>query len=493
MRPAADCKEAGLLAVLLLAFAILSFVSIAKFPVHIDEPGYIDPAASFVQGQGFTSGAWYAQTHDEIWAGNVPLHQFALIAWFKIFGFGLTAARAINILYIVVAAALLWIALKQGTLLRSPVWRVSAILFLLLSFGSAQMMVMGRPDAITFLLAALGFFALRLPNALARRTLLILVGALAPWAGLQLAAALAFSGVLVLLFWRRYFPELLAVAVGGFLGTATLLGWYYSMGTLDAFRESIGYHTAARGTDRSYSFFTLSHRAGALRDPSFLLLIAAFGLAFAGCIFSPQSRRRAKEFFPALALLLGIPAWMIAIGVFPSYYSWFAVLPASLALFSLLESQIVQHRLMRGIIFSFLALAALLGVPRVFAAGWLHAADDVNANSDHFVLQALRPDDVAIVEKQAYYPAKTTTSRVFYIQWYMDTISDADKASLSVAIMDPKTFERVSPYFGGKWNATGETLRLPQRNLMSLPGSKWYQANPTITLSVYRRSDTGHP
>lgn len=493
MKSVADLKEAGMVAILLLAFALVSLVSVAKFPVHIDEPGYVDPAASYVLGQGFTSGAWYAQTHDEIWAGNVPLHQFALIPWFESFGFGLTSARAINILYIVVGVALLWIALKRGQLLQTPVWRVSAILFIVLSYSSAQMMVMGRPDAITFLLAALGFFALCFPNPLARRILLALVGAFAPWAGLQLAAALAFSGVLVLLFWRRYFPELLATAVGGFLGTAALLGWYYSMGTLDAFRESIGYHTAARNTDHARSFFSLSHRAGALRDPSFLLLIAALGLAFFGCIFSPQSRVRTKEFFPALALLFGIPAWMIAIGVFPSYYSWFAVLPASIALFSLLESQIVRQRLLRGVIFSILAVAALFGVPRVFAGGWLYSTDAVNASSDRFVFQALRPGDVAIVEKQAYYPAKAKASRVFYVQWYMDAISDADKASLTVAIMDPKTFERVRPYFGGKWTPTDETLTLPQRNLISMPGSRWYRENPTLNLSVYRRTDISQP
>src|SRR5688572_1207108 len=95
------CHEKWILTALLGVYALLSFLSLGWYPVFIDEPGYSDPSASLLLGQGFTSGAWYAQGYEGFWAGNVPLHQACLYLWMKVFGFSLVAVRSINILYVV--------------------------------------------------------------------------------------------------------------------------------------------------------------------------------------------------------------------------------------------------------------------------------------------------------------------------------------------------------------------------------------------------------
>jgi hypothetical protein len=483
------CREGTLLALMLALFASCAFSLVSVFPVHIDEVGYVDPAASFVLGQGFTSGAWYAQSHEKFWSGNVPLHQLILIPWFKLLGFSQLSARSINILYVALASLFLWVGLRQSRFLDSAGWRLVAVGFVLCTYGTAQMIAIGRPDAITFLLVCASYWAITIPRPSHRRPFLVLLGTLAPWAGLQLAVVLAFAGIVVIAFWKKeYLPEVVAVAVGGCAGTLSLVLLYYLNGTLADFFSSTFHHTAARGAKSSLAFYSLKHRLGAITDPSFLVVLAAAALATIGWLrFKP--RKEHKTIYLFLASLIGIPAWLASLGVFPVYYSWFALMPASLALFRLFATRAIPTTYARACIAAFV-VAALLGTPRVFANAVIWRDDRVNERSEAFVRSVVGPDDYAIVAKQAYFGAKPNTKKTFYIQWYMDAITQQDKESLTVAIMDQETFVRVSPYFDGSWTATGETIILPQRNLLRLPGSKWYQQNPSIELSVFRKTDS---
>jgi len=93
-------EPAVLLAGLLLFFGVNLFtISLAPQPWG-DEPGYTDPAVNLALGRGFTSTTWYAQTGEEFWAGNVPLHQITLAAWLKVFGFGIDQVRSINVVWV---------------------------------------------------------------------------------------------------------------------------------------------------------------------------------------------------------------------------------------------------------------------------------------------------------------------------------------------------------------------------------------------------------
>src|SRR4051794_5004944 len=57
------------------------------YAVWTDEVMYTDPAVNFVLDKGFISTAWYHQSENAFWAGNVPLYQFLLVGWMKCFGF----------------------------------------------------------------------------------------------------------------------------------------------------------------------------------------------------------------------------------------------------------------------------------------------------------------------------------------------------------------------------------------------------------------------
>lgn len=474
---------------MVVLWSVQSLAILRVFPVHIDEVGYVDPAASFVLGQGFTSGAWYAQSHDKFWSGNVPLHHFILIPWFKLFGFDQFSARSINVLYVALAGLFLWAGLRQSRFLADAGWRLAAVGFVLCTYGTILMIAIGRPDAITFLLACAGYWVITLPRPFLRRLLLALLGILAPWAGLQLSAVLAFAGIVIIAFWKKKFlPEVISVALGGLAGTVSLATLYYFNGTLTDFVSSISHHTAARGAKTSLAFYALKHRLGALTDPSFLAILAAAAFATIGWLgFKPRKERTTFCLF--MVCLGGVPVWLAVMGTFPVYYSWFAILPASIALIRLLATQAIVAVFARTTI-AVLVLAALLGTPRVFANALIWRGDRVNERSEEFVRSVVRPNDVAMVAKQAYYGTKPNVKQTFYIQWYMDAITQQDKEHLTVAIMDEITFKRVSPHFGGTWKATGEMIVLPQRNLLRLPGSKWFQQNPSIELSVYRKTNS---
>jgi len=479
--------EPWLVAMMLAVFCVSTVSLVTAFPVHIDEVSYTDPAASYLLGQGFTSGAWYGQTHDEFWSGNVPLHQLLLIPWFQIFGFSMLAERSINVFYVVAGVLLIWAGLLRGRLIASPGWRLGAVAFLLCSYASIQMLAYGRPDGITFFLVCLGWWGLNIRNPRGRRFLLGGVAFLAPWAGPQLIVAFVFAGFVALLFWRgRFFPEIIAMGIGGAAGTAGLLAFYYFNGTLPAFLGSIRHHTVARDAGHAMSFQNLKHRFGGLTDPSLALLGLSSGLAVVGWWLLPRPRRNTRIVLLCLLCLFGIPLSIAAIGVFPQYYSWMVVLPVTLALLHLLESTTLPPPFRTACIVA-LVTAASVGTPRVLGNCLLWRNDRVNELSHSFVKESLRPDDVAIIERQAYFPAKATAKRIYYVQWYMDAITEDDKAALTVALMDPVTFERLVPYLGDGWVSTGATISVPQRNLLRLPGTKFYRNNPTIRLAVYRR------
>ncbi len=479
-------NELAILALILLIFSAATLISLDGFPVHIDEVGYTDPAASYVLGHGFTSGAWYGQNHNEFWSGNVPLHQFALIPWFQSFGFSQLASRSINVLYIVLSCLLLWDGLRRSGFLHEPMWRLCFIGFLLCSYSVILTLAYGRPDAITFMVASAAYWGLCLNWKIARRLVLAISGFVAVWAGLQLVAVLAFAGIVAVVVWRwRFLPEVISLGFGGFLGTLALVGYFGYHGTLDDFIASVRGHTAGRSDLQGMSFFKLRHRLGGLSDPSLILVGVAMVIAAIAWFFN-KPRLENRSVLLGFIGLVGVPVWMAVLGVFPQYYAWFAILPATMALFRLYDRSALKKTAF-SLSLATVILAALVGFPRVFFNVMMHRSDQVNEKSELFVKSVLRSDDYAIIAKQAYFGTKPLAKRTFYIQWYMDAITDEDKTNLSVAIMDETTFQRLSPEFGGKWHPTGESISLPQRNLLRFPWSDWFEKNPVIPLHVYRR------
>jgi len=156
-----ECK---LLIALLLSYAFLMFVIQGEIRLHIDNPGYTDPAVNYVTGHGFTSTCWYAQGGDAFWAGNVPLHPFLLIPWFKIFGVSLSSVLWLNFLYVMAGVVLIWQATQKSDFISAAHWRLGAVAFFLLTDCAHYLLTFGRYDALGFLLIALSANLLTVQN-----------------------------------------------------------------------------------------------------------------------------------------------------------------------------------------------------------------------------------------------------------------------------------------------------------------------------------------
>ena len=95
-------------------FVLVNLLTAARSPtVWLDEIRFKDPAANLVEGHGLTSTAWEFQSAQELWAGNAPLHTWLLVLWIKMFGLTPTAVRAVNFVYIAIAALLLWVGVRR--------------------------------------------------------------------------------------------------------------------------------------------------------------------------------------------------------------------------------------------------------------------------------------------------------------------------------------------------------------------------------------------
>src|SRR5208283_4115822 len=116
-----------------------------------------DPGANYYFGHGFTSSAWSAQPYGQFWAGNVPLHPWALAHWFHVFGFSLASARAMNYALITAAAVVLWLAFRRIELIKTNGFGILAVVIILCCSGITMSYRSARPDCIGIFAAALVF------------------------------------------------------------------------------------------------------------------------------------------------------------------------------------------------------------------------------------------------------------------------------------------------------------------------------------------------
>jgi hypothetical protein len=481
-------RESLILLLLLSVYGVLSYMSLRWYPVFIDEPGYADPAASLLLGQGFTSGAWYAQGYESFWAGNVPFHQVLLFFWMKIFGFSQLAVRSINILHVVIGMALFHTSVRRLGIVKNSGWRLAFVGMVLCSHAGAVWVNLGRPDAICMALAGLFAFGLSIGSVRTRIAIMFLVGVLSPWAGIQLAVVLGFVSLLVLLFFRKRFgKEMLVFAAGGIIGTGGLLALYSSQGVLDVFIQSILPHSSITFFDRKVvppPMQSLKHRIGGFTDYSLLCLLAASTMAgLAVC--------RKKEALPWLlagaAALAGIPLVLALTGVFPLYYAWFAFIPGAAILVGVMERGWVCSGPAKAASILAILCAALIGFPRVWFMGFLYRSDDANRRAEEFVASVLRPGDTVFVQPLAWYAAKSNAARVFH-GFRAPNLTPEEVASLNVVISSLPFFKAQKSIIGSDWIELPETLSVPNRNTHRLPFSKWYRDNPNIELRVYRRA-----
>lgn len=477
-------------------FVLLNWVTLSRSPtVWQDEVSYTDPAVNLVQGKGFVSTAWYQQNDREFWAGNVPLHQFALAGWLQVFPVTPVGVRAFGLFLLLGFVALVF-RIKQNLGLWSS-QRYDAALLTLLFCGPGVLFAYrtARPDMILFCVGGLMGCGLTERNRKAGLFLLCTASFLMPWAGIQGIPwfAFFFAFLQCLLFaqkalpqqsWGRLLigelPELLkragAMAAFASLGLACLLSLYHSHGVLSDFWVStFGSHTAA--SDRAFSF--KPGIAGYLLEDIVFILVNALLLVEAW-----RSGCRTTFCAWAFALLAAFPMVMGLLAKYPVYYHAMGFVMETLLCLYLLSRREKMALWVRRSVWLACLLVALAGLPArtVLACAQWKSRD--YAPYERFLAEHIRSDDVVFSTWSGYYALNAIGAKSYYPcyvgdyanskEWGPHVMSDQEKQAVTVVVQHtewdvpvplvPFGFQRVAAYDAKQEKLFGRSLgALPYR------------------------------
>ncbi len=452
----------------LILFFLLNFATAEKNPtVWCDEVMYTDPAVNLFQGHGFTSGAWFLQTNDKFWAGNVPCYQIVLYGWLKLFGFSLPAVRSVH--YVLFAAAILvaWLAIRRLNLIASPAHRLVFCLITALCTASLFAYRFVRPESLGILFVAFALLAASLrPRPLAL-SMLAVSGMLLTATGLQLTAYVCLmSGLLWLCGPRQFRLETVALCAGCALGGLGLYLFYKYHGVWNDFVVCIRHHTIAnQGTSfpntNPYGALSdkIKHLPQLFADYSLAPMLALAGWMLWDLSHAKLLRRNSPLVFGVIACV-AVPLGLYAVGIFPKYYFWMAFFPLALGCCAELGSWLQLHscRHSRRCLVALIALACLLGLPRRLAV----ASFEWRARSYEPLMQLAEPyvsrDKLVACDFYAYYAAKQHAATLI-LPNYLHLLTDAAKARVSVVIFrDGTDTASLAGLFGGEWRDTGAVL-----------------------------------
>ncbi|MGA3162961.1 MAG: hypothetical protein ABSD77_01990 [Verrucomicrobiota bacterium] len=446
--PAKTCvrHEWKWMVAVLFIFAVFNIVSAPYSPTPwLDEVAYTDPGASLALEGTFTSTLW-AERGTPLWTGNVPLHQLALAGFFKVFGFSCRVARSANVVYYTLAILLICQMIRNYNILQTARARWLFFWILLAGTGLTALYRNGRYDTIGCLLYV-GWVFCSLQSQ--RRPLMLLgvglAASLMPAAGLVLGPLLLVSGIAAFFLWRwKAFRVLMITGIGAISGILIMQFFYQRLGVPCIFKEVLKSNNPLVMSD-----FTMA----TIKNPSYLAAIAAGILAIVGLQRLHWREAQARTAFTLLALGLLVPVVMFVVGRYQFYYSWMAIIPASLGAVMLVEHPSVP-RFARITGVSLLLAATLLGLPRRcirIMAAW---EQDQPGAVSRFALKNASPSDVVFLDASmeafaVYYPLRATVQTGY---WGELPVNKADLPKISVVFL-PKTGgeAHLHEILGGNW------------------------------------------
>ena len=486
----ADPGESALVLTLLVAFLVVNLLTALNYPhVWNDEVMYTDPAANLIQGNGFTSTAWYAQAGDRFFAGNTPLHPLLLTGWIYFFGFSPVAVRSINYFWFTLATFLVWRFCVRAGLITSARWRLILMLLLATGSGFSFSYRSGRPDMIGYFLVALSLYAVTIQRRLLRTLSLLALGMLFPWAGLQLLLLIALVTVLIFAFGGlRLSLDGVWLGIGGAFGLAGLYGFYASHGVWPDFVASVGKHIAgAAGQDRQGGWaglFVRDHSA-----PFLLLLNIGCGI----CAYKARDAVTSQIAWFGLASGIIIPPVMQLCGVFPVYYGWMAALPQGLAICHAIARHPPRSMRMKSMVALLLAGAMVVGLPARLLVAALDSGNQPYSAVQEFVSSHLAASDNAFLDSSAYYPGMRTAQKVYTLR-YLNVMPAAERANVTAMVINPDNFSSLRNEFPGNWRWTAELtnqnvspLRLPAFMVRHFQSNLRRDLYAPYWLAVYRK------
>lgn len=450
-----------IMAVILLfaLFLLVNLLTASRSPtVWIDEVMYTDPAANLYFGNGFTSTAWHAQTSDEFWAGNAPLHQIVLYPWISMFGFSPTAVRSLNYVFMVASGIMLWFAVVRLRLVNTPWARMALVTLLLSGYGITFSYRSGRPDGVAILLFLAGVLAYSSKSKWVRYLLMVGVSTLFPIVQLQLAAYSFFLGVVLVLFLKTPFlREFLCILIG-LAGGFTCLYFLYSVnGVWEGFLRSISGHSfvGLSVAEKLLGSFTEFGTSG-FRDYSFLLLLILSVTVAAYQIVTKSFRCYSLLFF-GIIVSAAVPFGMMVTGKFPLFYSWMVFIPVSVCLLAAVEKFDIRPGSWKGMVLAaFLFSSSLVGLPVRLAVTILQWQERDYAPVEALVARNIKESDRVYSDFGAYYAVKRKAAATF-LPTYLRVMLPNEKKSISVLVINPDSFHSISSLLGGEWKA-GESF-----------------------------------
>lgn len=494
----------------LISFLIVSLAVATISPtVGSDEAGYTDPAANYYFGNGFTSTLWGQDRH-AFWCGNVPLYQLLLCVCFKVFGFGLFQARAVNDFLVVAAAFLIWAGVRQSEMIKTARWRLIC-LFLILS-GSASTITFRtiRPDATMFFACAAVFFFSTFPrSACLRHVLGAMAAALLPVAGVPMLPYLSlWLMVWLFCFGLKAWAQFASICIGFAGGVVLLILFYGHFASFKAFLDIILPFTAfggaagnagesflsqklwgeAPGTDTIFTCFfgnplsTVDPKT--LCDHSAVLLFILFIILAARSRNFSDRQFRSKVLFVILFTLV-VPPVMHFAGHYRSMYRWMTYIPLTVAISWLMELEWdeLAGTNLRRVAVVVVCISLALGVPVRTLVALPGSSSRSEAPLEYTAAQLVRPGDVVICNRKAWFSMRAHASLVYVCnqpaRGQFSMTVDLPTNQVGLLCLMPGDYDLVVKKIGGHW------IKLPDAEI---PGSA--ALNKTrYAADFYRRSN----
>jgi hypothetical protein len=283
--------------------------------------------------------------------------------------------------------------------------------------------------------------------------------------------------LLCLFFGRSYIRELAALGIGTILGGALLYGLFQYQGVWPDFVEFVRHQRELRDV-------------GIPKDPSFPLMLVAAVVLTANRLGRGDFQWRSPVVFGLAAGVL-VPVGQLVLGWYPTYYTWMAIVPLAVGLFSEFSRSRSAIRMpVRVVASAALVASALTGMPLQLASAVEYWRERDYDRVVALVQQNVYKTDQVYCDAQAYYPAKELAQAVIITTYDKgDQFFNAEEKRLvTVIIVPPAEFERASKRIGGVWFPVGDPIRPPDRSLLFFRRRFGDKLVANYDLQAYRRN-----
>ena len=434
------------LGLILICFLVINLWTAGRSPtVWSDEVFVADPAANALEGRGFITSASVLGPND-LWAGNAPLHTWLLYLWFKCWGFGVLSVRSINYVYTAAALLLVWLTLRRSQLVKDDL-RLLLIIILACQYDVTFCYRCGRYDCLGLLLIVAIAAAHTLAEGRRRAVLLLSLGFLLPFCGLQLLpfAVTAYGVAFFLGAGWCLLPAALGVMAGGLF----MIALWKSLGVWGNFQIMIAANSGLN-PDPLWQRLLFAPAPFLRGDPSLSLAVVALVVALIFCYREHIRWTRSKSIVALILMAFLVPLVMAGVGHFPIYYYWMADVPLVVAIFCLLALLPPSRRLARGCILFLLVCSAGLGFPArvgVVLSEW--------SQRDYRPVEEFVRAHVASGEKVGAAYSTFYAMREFGIdavyEAHISSMTPSEKMAVDAMIIDPRTCFDFEATLGGSW------------------------------------------